>query len=168
MARLNPSQKTVLLGILSAVVFGWSLFLGLRALLPEPGTTREAVVWLALAPAVVFFVLVVSVGNARFLGEGIDPLQGKDPRFVVVTNRVLSNTTEQTFIFVLTGLSLIALLPVEKLGALPALAVLFVVARMAFWLGYLRHSMLRAPGMALTIQINLVLLVWCALTLLNA
>jgi hypothetical protein len=165
MAKLNPSQKRVLLGIWSAVVFGWSLFFGLRAILPEPGSGREAVAWLALAPAVVIFVLVVAVGNARFVSEGIDPLQGKDPHFVVVTNRVLSNTTEQTFIFVLAGMSLIALLPIEQLGAIPALAVLFVVARMAFWIGYLRQALLRAPGMSLTIQINLVLLVWCALTI---
>ncbi|WP_375767221.1 MAPEG family protein [Archangium gephyra] len=163
MARFNPSQKTVLLGIASAVVLGWSLFFGLRALLPVPATAREAVAWVALVPAVVFFVLVIAVGNARFTSEGIDPLQGRDPRVVVVTNRVLSNTTEQAFIFVLTGLSLIALLPVEQLGALPALAVLFGVARMAFWLGYLSQPLLRAPGMALTIQINLVMLLWCAL-----
>lgn len=167
MARLTPSQKKVRLGIWSAAVFGWSLFFGLRAILPEPGTVREAVAWLALAPAVVIFVLVFSVGNARFTSEGIDPLQGKDPHFVVVTNRVLTNTTEQTFIFVLAGMALLALLPIEKLGAIPAFAVLFVVARFVFWLGYLRQALLRAPGMALTIQINLVLLVWCAITIVS-
>jgi uncharacterized MAPEG superfamily protein len=165
MTRLDSSQKTVLLGILGAAVLGWALFFGLRALLPAPADAREAVAWLTLAPAVVFFVLVASVGNARFLGEGIDPLQGKDPRFIVVTNRVLANTVEQTFIFVLTGVALIALLPAGELGAIPALAVLFVVARVVFWVGYLRQALLRAPGMSLTIQINAVLLVWCALTI---
>lgn len=165
MTRLDSSQKTVLLGTLGTAVLGWGLFFGLRALLPAPADAREAVVWLTLAPAVVFFVLVASVGNARFFSEGIDPLQGKDPRFVVVTNRVLSNTAEQTFIFVLSGAALIALLPAEELGAIPALAVLFVVARLLFWAGYLRRAMLRAPGMSLTIQINLVMLVWCALTI---
>ena len=165
MTRFDSSQKTVILGILGAAVLGWSLFFGLRALLPAPADAREAVVWLTLPPAVVFFVLVASVGNARFLGPGIDPLQGKDPRFVIVTNRVLSNTTEQALIFVLSGVALIALLPAEKLGAIPALAVLFVVARVVFWAGYLRQSLLRAPGMALTIQINVVLLVWCALAI---
>ena len=163
MASLTPSQKTVVFSTLGAVVIGWGLFFGLRALLPAPADAREAGVWLALAPAVVFLVLVAAVGNARFLSEGIDPLQGKDPRFVVVTNRVLTNTTEQTFIFVLSGVALIALLPAERLGAIPALAVLFVVARVVFWIGYLRQAVLRAPGMSLTIQINVVQLVWCAL-----
>jgi uncharacterized MAPEG superfamily protein len=165
MPRFTSSQKTVIFGILGAVVLCWSLFFGLRALLPAPADAREAVAWLTLGPAVVFFVLVASVGNARFLGEGIDPLQGKDPRFVVVTNRVLSNTTEQTLIFVLSGVALIALLPAESLGAIPALAVLFVIARVVFWIGYLRQALLRAPGMSMTLQINLVMLVWCALAI---
>lgn len=165
MTRLSPSQKTVLLGIVGAGVVGWAVFFGLRAILPEPDTARAALAWLALAPAVVIFVLVGSVGNARFLGPGIDPLQGKDPRFVVVTNRVLANTVEQTFVFVLSGVAVIALVPVERLGAVPALAVLFVVARMVFWFGYLRQALLRAPGMSITIQINLVLLVWCAIAI---
>lgn len=162
---LNPSQKTVLLGTAGAIVVGWGLFFGLRALLPAPADAREALAWLAFAPAVVFFVLVASVGNARFGSEGIDPLQGKDPRFIVVTNRVLTNTTEQTFIFLLSGVTLIALLPVEQLAAIPSFAVLFVVARMAFWVGYLRQALLRGPGMSLTIQINVVLLVWCVMTI---
>src|SRR5690349_24806841 len=89
MKRFDASQKTVLAGILSAAVAGWALFFGLRAILPAPDTAGVALAWLALAPAVVIAVLVASVGNARFLGPGIDPLQGKDPRFVVVTNRVL-------------------------------------------------------------------------------
>jgi hypothetical protein len=165
MASFNPSQKTVLLGIVGALALGWGLFFGLRAILPAPADAGEALAWLTLAPAVVFFVLVNAVGNARFVSEGIDPLQGKDPRFVVVTNRVLTNTTEQTLIFVLSGVALIALSPVEKLAAIPAFAVLFVVARMVFWVGYLRQALLRAPGMSLTIQINLVMLVWCAITI---
>ena len=165
MARFDASQKTVLVGILGAAVAGWALFFGLRAILPEPDTARAALAWLALAPAVMIFVLVASVGNARFLGPGIDPLQGKDPRFVVVTNRVLANTVEQTFVFVLAGVALIALVPVERLGAVPSLAVLFVVARMVFWIGYLRQALLRAPGMAINIQVNAVILVWCALAI---
>jgi uncharacterized MAPEG superfamily protein len=165
MARFDASQKTVLVGIFGAAVAGWALFFGLRAILPEPDTARAALAWLALAPAVVIFVLVTSVGNARFLGPGIDPLQGKDPRFVVVTNRVLANTVEQTFLFVLSGVALIALAPAEQLGAVPSLAVLFVVARMVFWIGYLRDALLRAPGMSLTIQINVVMLIWCAVAI---
>jgi hypothetical protein len=53
----------------------------------------------------------------------------------------------------------------RELGAIPALSVLFVVARMAFWFGYLRQALLRAPGMGITIQINVVMLVWCAITI---
>lgn len=163
MAKLSSSQKTVLLGIVGGSALGWALFFGLRAVLPAPDSARAALPWLALAPALVIFVLVTAVGNARFLSAGIDPLLGQDPRFVTVTNRVLVNTVEQTFIFVLAGVALLALLPAEQLGAIPALAVLFVVARVAFWLGYLRQALLRAPGMSLNIQINVVMLVWCAI-----
>ena len=165
MAKVDASKKTVLLGILVGSALGWALFFGLRVVLPEPDSARAALPWLVLAPAVVIFVLVSAVGNARFLGPGIDPLQGKDPHFVVVTNRVLANTVEQTFQFVLAGVALLALLPAEKLGAIPALSVLFVVARMGFWFGYLRQALLRAPGIAINIQLNVVMLVWCAITI---
>lgn len=161
--KFTGSQKTVILGSLGAAAIGWGLFFLLRALLPAPGGPSMAMVWLLLAPAVVIFVLVAAVGNARFLGEGIDPLQGKDPRFVTVTNRALGNTVEQTLIFVLVGTALVQLLPVEKLVAIPALAVMFAAARVVFWLGYLAQPVLRAPGMSLTLQINVVLLIWCAL-----
>ena len=36
-----------------------------------------------------------------------------------------------------------------------ACAIVFVIARLAFWFGYRRHPLLRAPGMAATSYLNL-------------
>lgn len=167
MAKLTAAQKTVVAGFVGGTAVGWALFFGLRAVLPEPGSVREAVPWLALAPALVILVLVSTVALTRLGGVSIDPLAGKDPRFITVTNRVLANTLEQTFLFVLAGVALLALLPAEDLGAIPALAALFALARVVFWLGYLKSPLLRGPGMEVTLQINVVMLIWCVITMLG-
>jgi uncharacterized MAPEG superfamily protein len=167
MAMFTASQKTVVAGFVGGTSVGWALFFGLRAILPEPGSVRDAVPWLALAPALVILVLVVGVASARFSGESIDPLAGKDQRFITVTNRVLANTLEQTLLFVLAGAALLALLPAGQLGAISALAALFAIARIVFWLGYLRAPLLRGPGMEVTLQINAVMLVWCVVAMLR-
>lgn len=171
MQALSKQQKQVIIGSLASAAVGWGLFFVLRRLLPGPASPAEALAWVLLPPALLLFLLVAAVGNGRFLSEGIDPIQGKDPRFVTVSSNVLDNTVEQSLIFVLAGVSLICThpldAPLDTSGALPALALLFVLARVAFWLGYLKDSMLRAPGMALTLQINVVLLVWCVRDLLG-
>lgn len=167
MPGISKAQKRVIIGSVTSAAAGWGLFLLLRQLLPAPATVADALVWILLPPALVLFVLVVAVGNGRFLSKGIDPIQGESPRFVTVSNRALGNTVEQSLIFVLAGVSLVHIHPLDAVGAVPALAVLFVLARVAFWLGYLADSMLRAPGMGLTLQINAVLLVWCVLGLLS-
>jgi uncharacterized MAPEG superfamily protein len=69
--------------------------------------------------------------------------------------RVQRNTLEQLMLFVLAHLSLALSLPREDLALLPALALLFVVARALYWLGYALDPMYRTFGFVATFYPNI-------------
>jgi uncharacterized membrane protein YecN with MAPEG domain len=99
--------------------------------------------------------MIAAVGNARFLGEAIDPTQHKEDPKLVVNGRVADNTTQQFLLF-LVGLTALAVtLPVEKLSYIPAIAITFVICRIVFWIGYRIKPVYRAPGFASTAYMNL-------------
>jgi uncharacterized MAPEG superfamily protein len=158
--RRKPGEGrgTVLGGIALGTAVGGLGFLGLLRALPAPGDPDAALAWAVLPPALTVFVLTVAVGGGRFLAPGIDPTAGRDGRFVQVTNRALANSVEQGVVFALAGIALLALGTPATRAALPAFGLSFVAARLAFWLGYLHDPLWRAPGMAVTFQLNLALI----------
>ena len=105
--------------------------------------------WIALAAAPLLFA-VMAVGNARFLGEAIDPLLGKESRAMAIDGRVADNTLQQFALYATAAGALAASGRGDELGILPASALIFVAARTAFWTGYRHHPLYRAPGMAAT------------------
>ncbi|HSR72965.1 MAG TPA: MAPEG family protein, partial [Kiloniellales bacterium] len=150
----------VIVGALALVVFPW-----LAETLPRPSGRAGTLAWLLLPPAVMLFALAAAIGNARFFTAAIDPLAGRDGRFVAVSRRVLSNTLEQSAVLVLAGWLWIEAVPGQAARWLPAIAVLFTAGRLLFYAGYLRRSLWRAPGMALTFEINAAVLVLAMLAL---
>lgn len=61
---------------------------------------------------------------------------------------ILQNTHEQTLLAALAQLGLSLLLPVAWLALLPLWSLWFLVARAAFWFGYVRAPVGRAYGFA--------------------
>jgi hypothetical protein len=98
--------------------------------------------------------MIAAVGNARFASEGINPLLPTDNPKIVVNGRVATNTLEQTFIFVIALGALSTLLAAGHLGLLIACTIVFVIARLAFWIGYRIHPLYRSAGMAATAYLN--------------
>jgi hypothetical protein len=117
--------------------------------------------WLAFA-ALPLFAMVAAVGNARFLGEAIDPTRGAEDKAMIVNGRVADNTTQQFLLFIAGSLGLAASLPPERMGVIRAAAIVFVAARIVFWIGYRIHPLYRAPGFASTAYLNLGLLLAAA------
>jgi hypothetical protein len=120
--------------------------------------------WLAFA-ALPLFAMVAAVGNARFLGEAIDPTRGAEDKAMIVNGRVADNTTQQFLLFTAGLLGLAASLPPAQMGVIRAAAIVFVAARLVFWIGYRIHPLYRAPGFSSTAYLNLGLLlgaVWLA------
>ena len=168
---MNRDQKIVAAGAAGGVAAMLVAMWLLSARLPPPDgvdTLADRLAyasrWLAFA-ALPLLAMVAAVGNARFLGKAIDPTLGAEDKTMIVDGRVADNTTQQFLLFTAGTLALAASLPPEGMGVIRAAAIVFVVARFVFWIGYRIHPLYRAPGFASTAYLNLGLLlaaVWLA------
>ncbi len=162
---MTRDQKTVALGALSGVAAMAVLVWLLAAIIPPPVVADQAADRLAYALpfAVVavlpFFFMLAAVGNARFKSEAIDPTLGKEDPVMVVNGRVADNTLQQYVVFLVGMLALSMSLPIDRLNVVAALAITFVVMRVAFWIGYRIKPIHRAFGFASTAYMNLGMLV---------
>lgn len=158
---MNPAQKTVAIGAASGVLSMLLLVTLLYFLIPAPlgmATLSERIAFalkLNVIAVLPFFVMIITVGNSRFLSDAIDPLAERETLAQIVNGRVADNTLQQNFIFLVGTLALSALLKPTSVQLLIAATVVFVLARAAFWLGYRLGPLYRAPGMAATAYLNL-------------
>lgn len=168
---MSPDQKKVAIGASSGIatmlVAMWALS-RLMPGLPDGADAGERLAfaskWIALAAAPLFFA-IVSIGNARFKGEAIDPTLGKENRSMIVNDRVVDNTVQQYLLFMAAGLAVAAGAAGPALGMIVAASLVFVAMRLAFWIGYRIHPLYRAFGMAGTSYLNVLLLgtaIWLA------
>jgi uncharacterized membrane protein YecN with MAPEG domain len=162
--------RSVLLGgagVVAAVLVWW-LFV---VLLPGSGAradiaSRLALGALSLLPAsAVLGAMILAQMVVRFTSGAFDPTAGRDNRFLVVNQRVITNTVEQVACFAPALLALSAVASPLRMTMVAALGLTFAVARVAFWIGYLRAPLLRAPGMAATFVVTVVAIVWAVLGL---
>lgn len=166
--RLIATAAGVNLASAAATV---ALFVLLMPLLPAPDGAVAMEARLALAvrlsvwPALVLFAMVAGVMAVRGRTRAFNPIEDGESRAYRVAQRVLSNSIEQTLIFLPALAALGTLLPAASLGV-PALATaLFVLGRLLFWAGYAVHPYARAPGMAMTFTVNLIVLGWVVVLL---
>lgn len=125
-------------------------------LIPDGGAERLAYALKANIVALVpFFVMLIAAGNSRFLSEAIDSNRGAKNRSMEIDGRVADNTLRQNFVFAVASLGLSTLVPLHHLQVVWACAIVFVLARAAFWAGYTINPLDRAPGMAATAYMNL-------------
>jgi len=107
--------------------------------------------------AAVLFCLVTgveAVAHERLSSPAFDPLSGFETRRLRVNQRYLQNTLEQTVVFAAALFGLAAYSPGgEAMRAVVAMTVIWIVGRLAFWIGYHQSAAMRglgAPGMALS------------------
>ena len=161
---MTQDQRKVAIGAASGVLAMILAMWLLTSLLPQPfaPTVADRLAYAAAAnacAAVVLFVMVAAVGNSRFLSEAIDPTLGKEGPRMVVDGRVADNTTQQYLIFAAASFGLAANISEDDLNLIGAAAIVFIVARILFWIGYRIHPLYRAFGFAATAYLNLGLLV---------
>ena len=105
------------------------------------------------AVAVLFTLVtgVEAVAHERLQSPAFDPLQGHETRRLRVNQRYLQNTLEQTVVFLVALFGLAAYMDDGgQMRAVLATAVVWTLARLAFWIGYHRSAAMRglgAPGM---------------------
>jgi amino acid permease len=146
-------------GVISMIIGVFGIYRAWPA--PEGLAAAERVAytlqWEAIA-ALPLLVAVIAVGNNRFLSEAIDPTLNKEDLATQINGRVVENTLQQLVLFVLGTLALSVGLAPEQMGFIPAAVIVFVIARIAFWIGYRVHPLYRAFGMAATGYLNVGLL----------
>jgi len=161
---MNTDQKIVAVGAASGVVSMMILVALLYWNLPIPDgmdNPFDRVIFtlrMNLVAALPLFIGIVTVGNNRFLSEAIDPLRHAEDRATIINGRFVDNTLQQNFLFLVGTLALSTFLEAASMKLMVALTLVFVIARIVFWIGY-RDPLYRAPGMAATIYMNLCIIV---------
>jgi hypothetical protein len=150
----QAERRKGLAGIAVAMVAAALLWFAIRNYAPIPSGMDEPVARLvfALKCAVVtvlftLFVAIEAVAHERLVSPAFDPLAGFETRRMRVNQRNLQNTLEQTVIFLvgLFGLA-VYLDDGDRMRAVLATAVVWTVARLAFWAGYHFGSTWRVLG----------------------
>ena len=161
---MTNDQKAVAVGASSGIAIMLASLVLLSNLLP--GIADDATAGERLAYALQWIALAIgSVGNARFSSEAIDPTAGKESPPVAINCRVVNNTVQQYLLFAASSLAVAAGARGDQLSVVAAAAIVFVVARLAFWIGYRIRPVYRAAGFASTFYLNMVMFgyaVWVA------
>lgn len=158
---MKPEQIKVAIGALLGVTAMAVAVYALTLALPSPAETMTLAERITFAlranvlAVVPLFLMLVSVGNSRFLSSAINPLSHAETPAQEIDGRVADNTLQQNFLFFVGTLALSTVLPILWMQAIVAVAIVFVVARIAFWIGYRIHPLYRAFGMAATAYMNL-------------
>lgn len=168
---MTKAQKLVAIGSASGGLFMlaalWSLtqiLPGLRASANVAERLAFAAQWNAIA-IIPLVLVIISVGNQRFAGPAIDPIAEEPGRTIVIDNRVIDNTLQQYVLFAAATFAVSAGASGDQVSIISAAAMMFIVLRLAFWIGYRIDPLYRAFGMGGTLYLNLVLLgyaIWLA------
>jgi predicted nicotinamide N-methyase len=162
--NMTRNQKIVGIGAASGVAAMIAAVAGIYQLWPTNPNLADAISRLAYvlqanAFAVIPLLLgIITVGNDRFVSEAIDPTLQKEDLATQINGRVVENTLQQSVLFLVATTALSVNLTSTQMRIIPAAAIVFVVARIAFWIGYRIHPLYRAFGMAATGYLNVGLL----------
>ena len=158
---MKPEQKIVAIGAASGVAVMALSVWALTKALPTPvivdilGERISYALRANVVAIVPFFIMLITVGNSRFLSEAIDPTRHAESRSMEIDGRVADNTLQQNFVFAVASRALSTIVPLQHLQVVWACAIVFVIARAVFWLGYRINPLYRAPGMSSTAYMNL-------------
>jgi uncharacterized membrane protein YecN with MAPEG domain len=146
----------------------WILY---RWLPPLPGmetlADRLGLALRSLFVAMLPYVAVCLTIVARRFFEGAhNPLAGGESEALRIHARVMANTLEQLVWLAACVLALATMLDAAQMRLVPIVCCFFAFARLVFWWGYLRAGTLgRAPGVQMTLALNVPLLVLVAVLL---
>lgn len=118
-----------------------------------------ALKWSAVAILLTFLTGIEAVSHERLVTEAFDPLAGKETKSLLVNLRYLQNTLEQVILFV-PGLLLLAAYaePSRAAQSVSAAALVWILARLAFWIGYRKGAQYRIAGLIGMVQSMIILL----------
>lgn len=115
--------------------------------------------WLLVA-MLPYVAVCLTILGIRFFEGAHDPTRGLESNRLKIHCRVMQNTLEQLVWFAVCILAIAPMLAPAEAHFVPIACVVFLVARLVYWWGYLRRGTLgRAPGVQITFTLNILLLV---------
>ncbi len=160
-------QRAIGIAVIAAAsLVASALWLGIDRLMPPlvgmDSLGARMLLTLKCCCVAVLFSLVTgveAVAHERLRSPAFDPLTGFETRRLRINQRYLQNTVEQIIVFGVSLFGLAAYCPDgSSMRAVVATTAVWIVARAAFWLGYLRSAALRglgAPSMAISMIVLL-------------
>ena len=162
-ARFPVRSAIVQVGLASLVValIWWACyrFIPLSDLPDVFDRVMFALKWSGVAILLTFLTGIEAVSHERLVTEAFDPLAGKETKSILVNLRYLQNTLEQLMLFV-PGLLLLAAYaePANAAQSVSAAALVWILARFAFWIGYRQGPQYRIAGLVGMAQSMIILL----------
>ncbi len=152
----QQKQLLILGGMMAAVIAGVVavFFVAWGAPDPPPADAGEKLAFAArwlLVPGLALFAGVGVTASQRFFNpSAIDGERKVEDEAFEINLRYNQNTLEQLALAAVAWMGLALALPVEEIGVIARMAVMFGVGRLAFWMGYHYAPWARAFGMVLT------------------
>lgn len=158
--------QVIALGTMSwAIVFGAAWRWWPTALLVPPAERVPYALQLGAAPAIVLLLMTCACLRLFDTARAEDPRLGAESERFKINQRVLTNTVEQSWIFVPLVLALSPRLAPGQLKLLPIAVSVWCLGRVMFWVGYHVAPHWRAPGFDWTFNTTCLLAGWFVYTL---
>ncbi|MGF7211201.1 putative MAPEG superfamily protein [Skermanella aerolata] len=146
-------------GVVIGTVLAWGLLFAFwpaaSAFVGNAGDRLALAAGLLVWPALLLLVMVFAVALARLASAAFDPLNDPESGFQRRAQRALTNSVEQTTIFVPALLAAAVLADPADVRFAGVMTALFCAGRILFWAGYVVNAYYRAPGMIMTLNINI-------------
>lgn len=159
-------QGTAAIAVILTGVFSQDVLRGVFDL-PDSsvaGRLAFAVYWLIL-PGLMLLIGILGIASGRFLSEAVDGTRTPKAHHLEINLRYNLNTLEQSFLAAIAWLGLSISLPHLQLVLIPFFAILFVIGRICFWVGYLINPVARGFGLVLTFLPTVGAFLWLLLQL---
>jgi len=149
---------------MAAVILAWFYAPQLFAFvnLPSddiPHRLAFAAQWLII-PGMTLLAGVIGAARRGLYADAIEGTRTPTSWSLEVNLRYNQNTVEQVLLAAIAWAGLALALPHESLVAIPAMALLFGLGRLTFWIGYVLHPLARAFGMTMTGVPTIAAYVW--------
>lgn len=103
-----------------------------------------------LLPAMCIILGIGKIAYQRYFSDAIDPTVQVNNRKLTIWRQYTQNTFEQAFLYVIGAAAFAPITPQYWLRLIPIIAILFVVGRILFAIGYLINPSYRSPGFGMT------------------
>lgn len=146
-------------GIIAACV--WLAIREFAPLVPQISSRADELIfafkWWCIAVLLCFATGIDAVAHERLQSPAFNPLVGYETKRLQINLRYLQNTLEQLVMFsaALFGLALYS----SGGAAVEATAVVWILSRFAFWIGYHRSAAMRGMGAA-SIALSFIVLLY--------